>query len=263
MTEVGLDLVPDDDPRLCLPSVTVEVDGVQVEAILDSGAARTQLVGLPDPAPSAGPNEASAGVFGVQMTTGSGEVSLRIPGVPAVRVHATVVPPGLPGHGNLLGQDVLGRFRCTYRLADGRLILDGDPPALTHPIFLSARRHVYLDVTWSDHRATASAVFDTGAAVTVVDERFAERHPELFTPEGSSTGTDATGRSVETPMAIMRGPQILGERFADALVAFVDLSGANSTLERRMDLVLGWTVLSQADWYVDHQGARAACTPRI
>jgi hypothetical protein len=50
--------------------------------------------------------------------------------------------------------------------------------------------------------------------------------------------------------------------FAGALVAIVDLSDPSRTLERRMDLILGWRVLSQADWYVDHDGARAACIPR-
>ena len=262
MTEVELKLVPDDDPRMCLPFVTVEVDGVPVEAILDSGAARTQVVRLPDPAASDAPRDASAGAFGVKMTTGSAEVSIRIRGVHVERVQASVVPPGPPGHGNLLGQDVLGRFRCTYRLADGRMTLDGDPPAITHPIFLDTRSHVYLDVSWTGHGAKGDAVFDTGASVTVADEGFAQRYPELFAREGSSTGTDVSGRSVETPMALMRGPTILGERFADALVAIVDLSGANSTVERRMDLILGWTVLSQADWYIDHRGARGACTPR-
>jgi hypothetical protein len=94
-----------------------------------------------------------------------------------------------------------------------------------------------------------------------VDERFAGLHPELFTPERTQTGVDVTGHSIQIPMAIMRAPRLLGEHLADALVAIVDLSAANRTLDPPMDLIIGWTLLRQADWYIDHAGRRAACLP--
>jgi hypothetical protein len=169
----------------------------------------------------------------------------------------------LPGPGTLLGQDVLSRYRVEYRLADGLLILEPEPPAVTHPIYLDATRHVYLDLGWDDEPgATASAVFDTGASITVVDQAFAGSHARLFTSAGTSTGTDATGASQITPLAIMRGPLILQCRIEDLLVAIVDLHVVNATLQRPMDLILGWTATSQADWYIDHPHSRAACQPR-
>lgn len=137
--------------------------------------------------------------------------------------------------------------------------IDPEPPTRTHRVHLDERRHIYMDASWDADDAVASAVFDTGASVTVVDQRFARIHRALFTPEGTSAGMDATGRTVSTPMAVMRGPRILGAQLADGLVALVDLSGANSTVDLPMDLILGWTVLSQAHWYIDHHAARAAC----
>lgn len=158
---------------------------------------------------------------------------------------------------------MLAQFSCEYRLSDGLLVLDGEPPALTHPVHLDERRHVYVDLTWAgDEPARGSAVLDTGASVTVVDRGFAERHPGLLVPAGTSMGTDAGGTTVETPMAVLRGPQVLGARLDDLLVAVVDLAGANATLARPMDLILGWTALRQADWWVDHPGRRAACRRR-
>ena len=173
-----------------------------------------------------------------------------------------VVASDVPKQFNLIGQDVLGRFRCTYRLPDGVMTLDPAPPARTHPMHVSTNGHIYLEATWFDGGATANAVFDTGASATVVDERFAGLHQELFTPQGTSTGVDVTGESIEVRIATMRPPSILGEQLAEALVAIVDLSAANHTLDRPMDLILGWTLLCQADWYVDSPGRRAACLPR-
>lgn len=155
-----------------------------------------------------------------------------------------------PGHGDLIGQDVLARFRCTYRLSDGVLTLDAEAPTDTHAVHLDERRHVYFDATWDETAAVANAVFDTGASATVVDQGFVQRHPSLFTPDGTGTGLDATGRPISTPMAIMRGPSILDRQLSDAVVAVMDLSGANLTVGRPMHLILGWTILSQANWYI-------------
>jgi len=259
MIEVPLRLVADeDDPTLYLPFVVVEIDGAPVEALLDSGAARTHLVDRPGLVTSEASGRASSSAFGARTSANrTTTVACRLGGVD-VAVDASVVPADHPGHGDLIGQDVLSHFRCGYRLADGLLTLDPDLPRDSVAIHIDETRHVYLDVAWEEGQ-TANAAFDTGASITVVDRAFAERHPELFRPAGTSAGTDATGATAETPLAVMQGPRILGASFDDALAAIVDLSGANSTLRRPMDLILGWTVTSQATWIVDHAAARASC----
>lgn len=245
-----------------LAFVTVQVNGVEVEALLDSGAARTQLRNRPGLIVSGCSAPGSAGASGNLMSsTRTSSVSLRLGNAEVGIVEVDVVRTDFPGHGDLIGQDVLARYRCTYRLADGVLALDAEAPTETRSMHLDDRRHVYFDVVWDEIDGVASAVFDTGASVTVVDQGFVHRHPRLFTAAGTSAGMDATGRSVSTPMAIMRGPRILDQTLTDALIAVVDLSRANSTVGRPMDLILGWTVLSQAAWYIDHHAARAACLP--
>lgn len=263
MTDLTLAIrVDEDDPRMSLPFVTVQINGVEFDALLDSGAARTQLRNRPGWFVRNCSGPGSVGASGMSTwSIGVSEVSCRLGDVEVGIVEADVVPTDFPGYGDLIGQDVLARFRCTYRLATGVLVLDAGAPPQTRSVHLDDRQHVYLDATWDEVDGVASAVFDTGASVTVVDQRFVQRHPALFTLERPSTGMDATGRLVHTPMAIMRGPRILGQKLADAPVAVLDLSGANSTVSRPMDLILGWTVLSQADWYIDHPSARAACLP--
>ena len=264
MTEIALRLVPDDDePGLFLPFVPVEIDGVAGEALLDSGATRSKLLYRPGLMLDEAPWPSSVGAFGSELSAlGRASVSCRLGDLDVGTVDVAVVPADHPGHRDLIGQDVLGRYRCRFNLTDGLLILDVESPDATHAVHISDRRHVYLDLSWIDSQATASAVFDTGASVTIVDETFASRHADLFTSAGTSTGTDAAGIEVETPMALMQGPEILGEQLAEARVAIVDLSLPNSTLERPMDIVLGWTVISQGDWFIDHPAARAACTPK-
>ncbi|MCW2766086.1 MAG: hypothetical protein JWO11_2045 [Nocardioides sp.] len=263
MTTVALTLVQEvDDPRMSLPFVPVEINGVELEALVDSGAGRTQVVDRPGLIVRDSATKDSVGAFGVPMQSiGRSVVSCRLAGIDAGAVEVDIVSSDLPRHFNVIGQDVLAQFRCMYRLADGVMTLDPEPPVHTHPIHLGTRHHIYLEATWKDVNTAASAVFDTGASVTVVNERFAALHHELFTPEGTQTGADVTGHSVQTQMAIMRAPCILGEQLTEALVAIVDLSAANRTLDRPMDLILGWTLLKQADWYIDHPGRRAACLP--
>lgn len=263
MTDVSLAIVVDeDDPRTCLPLVTVQLNGVEVDALLDSGAARTQMRNRPGLIVSRCAKRGSSGASGMSTSfVGTSTVSCRLGEVEVGTVEADVVPMNFPGHGDLIGQDVLARFRCTYRLADGVLVLDAEAPTETHAVHLDERRHVYFDATWEETAAVATAVFDTGASATVVDQGFLQRHPSLFTPDGMSTGMDAAARRISTPMAIMQGPRILDRQLSDALVAVVDLSAANQTASRPMELILGWTVLSQANWYIDHNAARAACLP--
>lgn len=116
-----------------------------------------------------------------------------------------------PEGNDLLGQDVLTQFCCEYRFRDQELRLDGPPPAAgAHRIHLGGGGHVYLDLEWPCDGSTASAVFDTGASATVVDTAFAQAHPALFTPIGTSPGTDSSGATFQTPMVEMVGPRLLG-----------------------------------------------------
>jgi hypothetical protein len=71
-----------------------------------------------------------------------------------------------------------------------------------------------------------------------------------------SAGTDATGATVETPLVLLAGAVIGGRWFGRHKAAVVDLSGANSTLELPMDLILGYPALRQADWLFDFPASR-------
>ena len=71
-----------------------------------------------------------------------------------------------------------------------------------------------------------------------------------------SRGTDSTGASQETPIYLMQGPTIGGHLFDPHKVALVDLSAFNNGTDRRTDLILGFTTLSQAEWVMDFPSRR-------
>lgn len=237
-----------------LPYVSAIVGGQPVRALLDTGAARTTV------APPAGsvietrPGQGT-GVFG-------GEVEDRLVWRTTVEFGDRRIGPieldtrlGNDGR-DLLGQDVLSHFRCEYRLAEAVLRLDGPVPRMAEPLYLDRGNHIYLTARWDN--ASAAAVFDTGASLSVVDTALVDRYPHLFIEHGESEGTDASGSTTQTPIVEMAGPAILGHRFANTMAAAVDLGQVNATLDRPMDLILGWPVIQQANWFIDHTSRTAA-----
>jgi len=92
---------------------------------------------------------------------------------------------------------------------------------------------------------------DTGAGITIADMGFIKKHPAFFQEAGQSSGTDSTGAKMETPMFIMAATTIGSRAFPPHKVAGVDLSQVNSTLAVPMDLVLGYSTLSQANWWFE------------
>lgn len=168
------------------------------------------------------------------------------------------------GHG-LLGLDVLGRYPWRLDLQHSALYLlprgprpsqpRARPTPPTHDLERGGRGHLFLEVAWSHVRARAC--LDTGADITLVDERFAAEHPELLTGYGSSTGTDATGAQASAPTAHI-APYRIGE------AGFVTHVAAVTPLPQHdgpMDLVLGYPTLSQAEWVLDMPSGQVAIEP--
>jgi hypothetical protein len=150
----------------------------------------------------------------------------------------------------ILGLDVLRGHRLELRLADVMLGIDTDGHVdAERPLPLSSRSHPHVVVEWGDVEATA--LFDTGASVSVVDAAFAAEHPELLEPLPASTGTDAAGNRAEMPMARMAACEVGGRRFDASLAVVVPIRGIQRAGDPDFDLVLGVPVIRQANWIID------------
>lgn len=154
---------------------------------------------------------------------------------------------------NLIGMDLLKDF-CLYFLFDEKKVLvqssiDYGKNINHQELILGKRYHPYIKVQIEKVKATA--VWDTGAGITVVNINFIKKNPLYFEEIGISKGTDSTGTKLETPMFSMQKIVIGNIEFPPHKVAGVDLSHINSTTEIPLDLILGYSTLSKANWVFD------------
>lgn len=257
--ELDLVIVPDPEEA---DAAEVLVDGLVAgrpyRFLLDTGAAQTSLVHdeLTSTFASSGRVE-SSGVFAAGTDESITIPSLRVGPIHVEDFVAVRAAAGSASERGLIGMDLLRDHCCVFRFGEARVHLAPGPTAeegLFEKLILDARSHPYIEVRVGP--ATAAAVWDTGASMTVVDGSFVQRHPEHFAPAGTSTGTDSSGVTMETPVFTMAQAVIDGRTFAPHKVAAVDLSRVNATIEIPMDMILGYTTLRQADWLMDFPGRR-------
>jgi Aspartyl protease len=177
---------------------------------------------------------------------------------------------GETGRQNLLGMDLLKDLRCHFRFDERRVEVDedgddgdddeDDGDAFAE-LFLDQRAHPYVPVRLGD--VSANAVWDSGSGMTVVDTNFIARTPGFFPAAGQTIGADSTGAQQETALYVMAAATIGGYTFPTQRVAAVDLSRVNATLERPMDLIVGYNLYRQAHWRFDFPRRRWRITKML
>lgn len=169
------------------------------------------------------------------------------------------------GRNNLIGMDLLKDFRCHFCFDENRVVVDEYDAAEAgyafQELLLDKKFHPYVDIWFGTVKGQAA--WDTGAGITVVDSNFIAKYPALFQAAGQSHGTDSTGFKMETPMFIMAATRIGEHEFPPHKVAGVDLSFVNSAIEMPMDLILGYSTLSKANWLFDFPHKQWAISKRL
>ena len=262
MQEVPLIIVPDpDEPEAAEVLIDGTVDKRPRRFLLDTGAARSQV--LADPYTTNLAAVSTEGSFGAIAEAANELVRISELAVGPLRARnlaVTRVAAERPGARDLVGMDVLADACCRFDLDRRRLRIETSPhPDAELPLVMDERGHSYVELAWIDARA--QACFDTGAGLTIVDQAFIDKHPDLFEPAGTSTGTDSTGAQVDTPLFLMAGPAIGGIQLTAHTVAAIDLAPVNATLELPMDLILGYPTIRQASWLFDFPARRWSVRP--
>lgn len=166
----------------------------------------------------------------------------------------------VPNIRNLIGMDLLKDYCCHFFFDENQVSVAMNTVADTgytfQNLFLDNTFHPYVDIQFGTLKA--KAVWDTGAGITIVDLNFVKEHLACFREVGQSTGTDATGFKMATPTFIMTASLIGDKVFPPHKVAGVDLSYVNSSIEVPMDLILGYSTLSKANWLFDFPRKRWA-----
>lgn len=261
----ALVIQPDEEePEAAEVLVDGSVGGRRYRFLLDTGAAKSAILSDDYTTTFAAIGQhTSSGVF----AGGSEDVVIA----PTIEVGPIVqrdfpvtrLAQNIPQRRNLIGMDLLKDYRCHFLFDEHRVEIDGDdlPGVTFYDLALDSRFHPYVPVRFG--AVTASAVWDTGAGITVVDMGLVARHPAFFQPAGQSQGMDATGATVATPMFTMLGAKVGDLELPPLRVAGVDLSGVNATIETPMDLILGYNMLCRANWLMDFPRRRWAMTKRL
>lgn len=261
-------IIKPDEEEAAAAEVLVEgtIGGRAYRFLLDTGSARTTVVydGYTAAFDCVETSD-SSGVF-----ASSRDDLITVPSIelgPIARHDFTVarMAAQAPARRNLIGMDLLKDFCCYFLFDENRVTVDGSGEDTAgyafQALFLDRKFHPYVEVQFGALKA--QAVWDTGAGITVVDLGLIERHPAFFAEAGRSTGTDSTGSSLETPLFIMAETVIGGHVFAPHKVAGVDLAPVNATTDVPMDLILGYSTLSQANWLFDFPRQRWAVSKRL
>ncbi len=259
MSSIPLIVIPDNnEPGAAELYVDGSINGTPYRFLLDTGAARSSVVAdaFTNTLPVVGEHH-SSGAFS-QTTDDLIKVSqLAVGPIHRENFQLTRVRGNAFARANLIGMDILKDHCCHFKFDSRRLDIDAAVTAEDsqfQPLLLDQKYHLYLNVQCGD--ANASAVWDTGASLTVVDLNYVHSHAAHFSEAGNSIGTDANGTQQETPMFMMPAVQIGGRTFPPHKVAAVDLSPVNARIEIPMDMILGYNLYSGANWLFDFPNSR-------
>lgn len=242
-----------DEPDCATVMVDGTIEGRDYRFILDTGAARTHVVG--DPSLAGLPRHGShrpSGLGGARDDDLLFLPELRVGPLSWTGLEVSTAE-GRPDSRNLLGMDAIGTSAGRFDLDGGswQTAPTGTLPT-RWPLARSANGHVFVDVAWPG--VTAKAFWDTGAAITVVDSGFLRRNPELFDIAGTAVALDGSGASVEGTTYWMSAAVVGGRTFARHRAFAADLPQALG----RIDLVLGYPAIRQAVWVFDFPAGRWA-----
>ncbi len=262
MLTVPLLVLPDPVDAFALQSwVDVIADGVPLRMLVDTGGARTEV-------PRIG---ALAELVQEGMSEGRGasgspsqDALARLPTLQIGDLTVTDLLVGLPQpdwpHPPVLGMDVLGSHACHFRFDDQEFDLGG-PPDLESWMPLATEPHTapVVDVHWES--TSVSALWDTGAGITIVDRGWAESHPDAVTIlTETRDGADSTGAPVAGVEGWLAGCTAGSLSFPAQLCVVVDLAALNAHLPSPIHVILGLPQISQASWFMDFPRRRWAIT---
>jgi gag-polyprotein putative aspartyl protease len=225
MTEISLVVeIDDDDSQCAVVLVDGAVAGHHYRFVLDTGASRTQVVAdaFIDALETSGEHH-SHGVFSPSTQRTVQLPDLEVGPLRSSSIEASVAVDTQGIVHPLIGMDLLKDHRLHFCFDREVLIVDDTPVGHElHPLMVDDAHHLYVEASWPS--ATARCVWDSGAGMTIVDKGFWTRHRDLFSPVGSSQGTDASGVQQASTTYEVDSPMIGGHWFAPHHVAVVDLA---------------------------------------
>lgn len=245
-----MSLLPD-GPDALQAWVDVTADNVSLRMLLDTGSAGTDVPHVePFASRITAASNTGKSAFGTVSSTPVAQVqALHVGDLVVDDLPVGVQPADWP-HPPLLGMDVLSPHLCHFQFGAERLEMDGEaPPSAWFPL-ITGTDIPAVDVSWGG--TSVSAIWDTGASMTVVDQTWASTHPDVVTIlQETGTGTDSSGQTRSGQTGRLAPCHIGNVHFAEQRCGIADFSGFNGQSASPLRMFVGLPLISQATWAFD------------
>lgn len=242
------------------PYVRCTIDGIETRCFLDTGSAMTLVANSKRFA-----NYTNAGDTSFKSASGIAQhtETIRVGSVQIDEVtfqDLTIGRVNFRGAENTLGIDLVGRqsFALKFGGKDA-MILNAPRPALPWTTLgVSAQGLLTIPVGVGNN--VVRALWDTGVAVTSVDQSFVLTNPQDFIPmKNYVRGVDGAGKAMLLQMYRAKKLAIGDEIFADVRVIAVDLSLLRESVSKDVQAIVGFNVIRKADWFFDRKSRLWKC----
>jgi len=233
--------------------VPCKFDAASTECLLDSGSSATTV---PDgsfwDSYKGKPSKAMSGSGHVQVcddiTVDEASVGDLAPvkKLTVMRCPASSVPEPRVGLDFLRGRIVRLDFTAAT-IADAA---EFPAAAVTQPLLDLKGKNIFVKVTLAGKES--DALFDTGAALSVVDEDFVKKHPELFAAEGPPTyGKDSANKEMKVQLYKVKSVTLGAKTFEDSYAIGMDFSPFRDIAPSGSVYVVGYNLIRQQTWTLD------------
>ncbi|PPD41495.1 MAG: hypothetical protein CTY15_13505 [Methylocystis sp.] len=156
---------------------------------------------------------------------------------------------------DLLGLDFFKGSRFSLDFTHREMVFFGASAADAHPRPFRTlgpdQRLVGVDIRAGD--AAVVALFDTGAEISAVDQRFVEAHGNLFSPvKAKSAASEAGGRQFSAKIYKIKSLDLgEGRRLRGIYALAYDFGVLREALGPQTPFILGYNVISRFNWVMD------------
>ncbi|WP_457795903.1 aspartyl protease family protein [Methylocystis sp. S23] len=154
---------------------------------------------------------------------------------------------------DLLGLDFFKGARFTLDFGKREMVFFGDAPAHATPFRLLGPDQRLVGVAFKVGDVAAAGLFDTGAEISAVDQKFVDAHKKLFAPAKLKGKAREAGGAAFAPKLYKIKALDLGQgRILRGVYALAyDFGALRQALGSQAPFILGYNFLSQFDWTLD------------
>jgi hypothetical protein len=232
--------------------VSCVIDGSKERCFLDTGSAMTLVV-------NSGRFSAytNLGNFRFESASGIPQQTETIQ-VGSIRIDKVEIQnkkvgrSDFPGAENTLGIDVVGRqpFAVNFK-PRATLRLNAERPSLPLTT-LQVSRDGLLSIPVELGSVEAHAMWDTGVALTTVDQNVIRAHPENFkATKNYMNGVDGAGKSILVQVFRAKTIKVADRTFKNVRVVALDLTMLREGVDKDIRAVIGFNVIRKANWFFD------------